>query len=225
MVAGRPYRPTRDSAAARAELSRCAGTQFDARVVEALCAAGLGAGFLEHLRPHGDAVTARLASIGRALAEGQRDGARQQAELLLSDAIDAECALRARAERIASVKPATRRELLRRVLLAADFMLGHYREPIRLEQIADAARLSRFHLVRLFHRVQGVTPHEFLLAKRLTVARRLLGQTHCDLAEIAARSGFGTRCSLFRHLHKQLGAGGRRLRSPMPAIEPCRIAA
>ncbi len=38
MVAGRPYRATRDSAAARAELRRCSGTQFDARVVEALCA-------------------------------------------------------------------------------------------------------------------------------------------------------------------------------------------
>jgi HD-GYP domain-containing protein (c-di-GMP phosphodiesterase class II) len=38
MVAGRPYRATRDSAAARSELERCAGTQFDARVVDALCA-------------------------------------------------------------------------------------------------------------------------------------------------------------------------------------------
>ncbi|HYI81234.1 MAG TPA: HD domain-containing phosphohydrolase [Thermoleophilaceae bacterium] len=37
MLAGRPYRVTRDSAAARAELTRCAGTQFDPRVVEALC--------------------------------------------------------------------------------------------------------------------------------------------------------------------------------------------
>ncbi len=38
MVAGRPYRATRDSATARAELMRCSGTQFDAQVVEALCA-------------------------------------------------------------------------------------------------------------------------------------------------------------------------------------------
>lgn len=39
MVAGRPYRATRDSAAAQAELRRCAGTQFDPEVVEALSAA------------------------------------------------------------------------------------------------------------------------------------------------------------------------------------------
>lgn len=38
MVTGRPYRSARDSATARAELRQGAGTQFDARVVEALCA-------------------------------------------------------------------------------------------------------------------------------------------------------------------------------------------
>jgi HD-GYP domain-containing protein (c-di-GMP phosphodiesterase class II) len=38
MVSGRPYRETRDSAVARAELRRCAGTQFDPQVVEMLCA-------------------------------------------------------------------------------------------------------------------------------------------------------------------------------------------
>jgi len=36
MVSGRAYRETRDGAAALAELKRCAGTQFDAEVVEAL---------------------------------------------------------------------------------------------------------------------------------------------------------------------------------------------
>lgn len=36
MVSGRPYRETRDSAAALGELKRCAGTQFDPEVVEAL---------------------------------------------------------------------------------------------------------------------------------------------------------------------------------------------
>jgi diguanylate cyclase (GGDEF)-like protein/PAS domain S-box-containing protein len=36
MVSGRPYRAARDSGAALAELKRCAGSQFDTRVVEAL---------------------------------------------------------------------------------------------------------------------------------------------------------------------------------------------
>jgi two-component system cell cycle response regulator len=38
MVSGRSYRPARSPAAARAELRRCAGSQFDAEVVEAFCA-------------------------------------------------------------------------------------------------------------------------------------------------------------------------------------------
>jgi HD-GYP domain-containing protein (c-di-GMP phosphodiesterase class II) len=38
MLTDRPYRPAMSSAAALAELRRCAGTQFDPQVVDALCA-------------------------------------------------------------------------------------------------------------------------------------------------------------------------------------------
>ena len=81
-----------------------------------------------------------------------------------------------------------------------------------MPDIAAAASLSRFHLVRLFRQVHGVTPHAHLLAKRMTVAERLLAQTRLDINEIAVRAGFGTRWSLFRQLRKRRGAGGEALR-------------
>ena len=172
--------------------------------------------FLEHLRPRGDAVGRVLRQLERALRGADADALDELLARLLDAALASERALRGRRERIDSVKPATRAELLRRVLLASDFMLGHYDQPLRLQDIADAARLSRFHLVRLFRQTHGVTPREYLLAKRLTVAGRLLRETRCDLSEIALRCGFGTRCSLFRHLQRQLGAGGRGLRGAAP---------
>jgi HD-GYP domain-containing protein (c-di-GMP phosphodiesterase class II) len=38
MVTDRPYRPGTDRASALTELQRCAGSQFDPRVVKAFCA-------------------------------------------------------------------------------------------------------------------------------------------------------------------------------------------
>ena len=177
------------------------------------CRRDLGA--LEHLRPHGDSVSLILHQLARRVASGDDDDElwfEEKAVALLDSALALERDLRSASSAIASVKPATRHELLRRVLLAADFIWSNYEQPITLDDIADAARLSRFHLVRHFHQVQGVTPHAYLLTKRLAVAERLLLHTQLDLTDIAERAGFGTRWSLFRHLRKRLGAGGVALR-------------
>jgi len=42
MTTGRPYRTARTPAAALAELQRCAGTQFDPRVVDAIVGVSAG---------------------------------------------------------------------------------------------------------------------------------------------------------------------------------------
>jgi len=170
--------------------------------------------FAEHLRPRGDGVGARLLHLARQIDAGVDDALwlEEQVTDLLQAALLRERELRRSAQRIASVKAATRQELLRRVLLAADFIWSHYEQAITLDDIAGAARLSRFHLVRLFRQVHGVTPHACLMAKRLAVAERLLAHTGLDLNEIAVRAGFGTRWSLFRELRKRRGAGGEALR-------------
>jgi AraC family transcriptional regulator len=190
-------------------------------------------GFLEHLRPHGDSVSQRLRLLAHHIDAGDHDPfwCEEQVTLLLDDALQQERELQQTSQRIASVKAGTRRELLRRVLLAGDFIWSHYDQAITLDEIAGAARLSRFHLLRMFRQVHGVTPHAYLLAKRLLVAERLLAQTRLDLSEIAELSGFGTRWSLFRHLRRLRGAGGDALRqrhdalpteTPRPpAREPC----
>jgi AraC family transcriptional regulator len=185
-----------------------------------------GIGFLEHLRPHGDAVSLRLRALARHVESGEHDPlwCDEQVTALLAEALRLERELQQVSRRIVSVKAATRRELLRRVLLASDFICSHHDQAITLDDIAGAAGLSPFHLLRMFRQVHGVTPHAYLLAKRLLVAERLLQRTQLDLTEIAARSGFGTRWSLFRHLRRRRGAGGDALRHRCDPA-PCRISA
>lgn len=186
-------------------------------------ARALGAGelpvFREHVRLKVDQVGTHLRSIEGAVQAGNAMPAwlDEQFVVLLISLLRAEQELDERAFRINCVKAVTRQELLRRLLLATDFIHSHYEQPLQLEAIAQAARLSRFHLVRLFRQVLGVTPHAFLLNKRLSVARRLLTKCDGDLNHIALHSGFGNRWSLFRRLQAQHGVGGQALRDARAA--------
>lgn len=183
------------------------------QIVRALGAGGLPV-FREHVRLKVDQVGTQLRVIEGALQAGNAAPAwlDEQFVVLLKCLLRAEEELDERALRINCVKVVTRQELLRRLLLATDFIHSHYEQPLQLEEIAQAARLSRFHLVRLFRQVLGVTPHAFLLNKRLSVARRLLTNCDSDLNQIAIHAGFGNRWSLFRRLQAQHGVGGQALR-------------
>lgn len=179
--------------------------------------------FLETLQAHGNAVTQQLSEIERRLHEDTDDGPalEEHVTLLLAAAIAAERETQGRESRMAAIKPATRRELLRRVLIASDFIQSAYTEPISLQDIATAAHLSPFHLVRLFQRAHGLTPHAYLTRKRLSVALRLVSQTQLGLSDIAERAGLGTRSSLFRHLRRQQGSGASVLRAhSRSTVEP-----
>ncbi|MEP6738749.1 MAG: AraC family transcriptional regulator [Caldimonas sp.] len=185
--------------------------------------AGARHAFSEHLRTAAGGVGGRLRALGAACKGGGPAtlAERDQLPALLGDVIGEELDLRRRAARITSVKPATRDELLRRILLAADFIQSNHDEPLSLDDMARAASLSRFHFVRLFSLVHGETPHAFLLRKRTAVARRHL-EVGSAYAEAATRAGFGSRSALFRNLRKSavLGAAAAMTSTPEPAA-PC----
>jgi AraC-like DNA-binding protein len=161
-----------------------------------------GFGFAENLRSRDGPVGLRLLAIARGRAAGRSPGAERSDRIaLVREAIAEELALRRRAARIDCVKLATREQLLRRILLAADFIASHHDEPLSLDEMARAASLSRFHFVRLFSLVLGETPHAFLRRKRTAVARRHLA-VGSACSEAATRAGFGSRSALFRNLRK-----------------------
>ena len=158
--------------------------------------------FAENLHPRAGLAGRRLLAIARGRAAG-RSAAAERADrvALVQEAIGEEIALRRQATRIGCVKLATREQLLRRILLAADFIASHHDEPLLLDEMARAASLSRFHFVRLFSLVLGETPHAYLLRKRTAVARRHLA-VGSACSEAATRAGFGSRSALFRNLRK-----------------------
>jgi AraC-like DNA-binding protein len=173
--------------------------------------------FAESLRPHDSVITPQLRSMQQQVEDGMSDQGwlDEQVTLLLEKLIHSEHRLRARHRNIRSVRASTREELARRIGWAADYMLSGYADPISLDDVAAAARLSKYHLIRLFQQVHGVTPHVFLQNKRARVARRLIEGTELDLAEIASLAGFGTRWTMFRQLRRVFGVGGLDLRQSL----------
>ena len=76
--------------------------------------------------------------------------------------------------------------------------------PWSLAQMADAASLSRYQLVRQFARATGLTPHAYLLQRRLQLARHLMG-AGTPLADVAAASGFADQSHLTRLFTRSFG--------------------
>lgn len=66
----------------------------------------------------------------------------------------------------------------------------NYHQPLRVEQLAADAHLSRYRFTELFTSVMGRTPRDYLRHVRLERAKVLLATTAMPIADIATASGF-----------------------------------
>src|SRR6266702_7585715 len=73
---------------------------------------------------------------------------------------------------------------------AIQTMHTHLHELLTLEELASVACLSPSHFHRVFHRLLGIPPGEFLSALRLQAARRLLVTTPLSVTEICFEVGY-----------------------------------
>ena len=89
------------------------------------------------------------------------------------------------------VRPATRSVLSSPVLQRVkDHVEEHIAEDITLEMLARVAGVSRFHFIRLFRESVGITPHAYLVERRMVRACNLLMHTKQPIGEIALNCGF-----------------------------------
>jgi AraC-like DNA-binding protein len=77
----------------------------------------------------------------------------------------------------------------RHLLRAKDLADARYFEPLDVDSLAAAARLSPAHFSREFRRLFGSPPHQYLLTRRLERAAALLRTTDRSVAEICLEVG------------------------------------
>jgi AraC-like DNA-binding protein len=110
-------------------------------------------------------------------------------------------------------RPATRAEMYRRLHRARDYLESCYDQPLTVAGIARVASLSPFHFQRLFREAFGRTPMQYLQARRLAVARRLLASTDRPVTDICFDVGFESLGAFSWLFRRRLGLSPKEFRT------------
>ena len=98
---------------------------------------------------------------------------------------------------------------LRRV---TDYVEENLAAGLTLAEISAVAHMSPFHFSRLFKASTGLSPHRYVVDRRVERAKSLLQKTGLPLHEVARLAGFTDQSHLAKHFRRQLGVTPRRFR-------------
>ena len=79
----------------------------------------------------------------------------------------------------------------KRVVEAIRFVEADAARPLQLKEMAAAAAMSKYHFLRVFRRLTGITPHQYLISARLRRAALALASSRRPVLQIALDAGFG----------------------------------
>lgn len=91
----------------------------------------------------------------------------------------------------------------------------HMAEPLTLDDLAEAAGMSRFHFARSFQRATGQPPMEYLRARRVEAARHFLTTSTLPLRAIAPQVGLVDEAHLSRVFKRTTGLSPGEVRRKM----------
>lgn len=91
---------------------------------------------------------------------------------------------------------------LKPIVEAKKFISENYMNDIELKDIASHVYLSPIYFHKIFSKILGVTPHEYLINERLSQAKKLLLSTDMSIVNIATKCGFNSQ-SYFNYIFKK----------------------
>jgi len=161
-----------------------------APVVEAARSIWRGSGAVAFREPlvRDEPTVARVYAAHCALERGGLE-----AEVALCEALKA--LVGRHAEPTGPARPLTGAEA--RVARARDLIADRIADSVRLDELAEAAGVSRFHLIRLFRQQYGVTPFAYQRNARVERARQVLSRGG-TIADAVTAGGFADQSHLGR---------------------------
>jgi AraC family transcriptional regulator len=102
--------------------------------------------------------------------------------------------------------------------LVLEYVNAHLSRNIHLAELARLADMSQFHFLRQFRNSAGVTPHHYLVRRRVEVATDILLREDTPLADVAYRVGFADQSHFSRHFRRITGTPPGRLRRQRRAV-------
>jgi AraC family transcriptional regulator len=97
-----------------------------------------------------------------------------------------------------------------------EYVDAHIAGRVLVLELSALVKFSEAHFSRLFKRTFGLSPHAFVLRRRLDLAARLMLESKKSLTDIALCCGFTDQAHLCHHFRRSMGqspAAWRRARS------------
>mgnify|MGYP005889825631 CR=1 FL=1 len=85
-----------------------------------------------------------------------------------------------------------------------EYLLEHYTEKVRLEELAAVALMNKYSLLRLFTKTEGITPYRYLETIRIGKAKELLARG-MEPAEVALMTGFTDQSHFSKFFKEVIG--------------------
>jgi AraC-like DNA-binding protein len=166
---------------------RCVAFNLAPETFAEIAASSAGSGrftFAADAAPPAQALTPVIAGLER-LAREASPARREERALALAERLVATLSCNT-----STPARATAREL-RRIVDAVRMIETRADDALDLAALAASAGLSKYHFLRVFRRVVGMTPHQYLTASRLRRAAAALSGSQQSVTRIAFDSGFG----------------------------------
>ena len=82
---------------------------------------------------------------------------------------------------------------------------NHLGDDLSLTRLAQVGGFNASYLSRLFKQITGQGPSEYILRKRMDLAKRLLAETNDRIQDIAAKTGYLSAHSFTRTFRTETG--------------------
>lgn len=92
-----------------------------------------------------------------------------------------------------------------------EYINSHLDQDLKLIELAAIAQISPYHFLRLFKQSLGITPHQYILQRRIERAKSLLQHGQLSIADIAVSVGFCDRSHMTRCFKRIVGVTPKQL--------------
>jgi AraC family transcriptional regulator len=89
--------------------------------------------------------------------------------------------------------------------LVLTYIADHLDQPLQLADLAALVQMAPYHFLRVFRQSTSVTPHQYVLARRIERAQAFLKDPTIPITTIAFRVGFQTPSHFTQHFRRQTG--------------------
>ena len=188
---------------------RCTAFHFDAALFAEIAATAAGSARFRFAQPMLPATSTLARAVVESALSARAEGpmATEELAIALADRV------------IQTLAKVGRRSLCplpkerRRLVSALDYLKAHSDELLTLDDLSTVACMSKFHFLRCFRALTGITPHQYLLALRLRRAALKLLTSSAPIASIAFEMGFGDLSTFNNRFRASFGMSPRKLRS------------